>query len=262
MKNKELIIVNIIILSIVVIGLIFVLFSCINNKFNFFNISNRSKTKIYDETYDVKEISDIEISSDCGDVKIQETSDENIKVVVYGENKDSLKVNLYNEKDLKIDYSEKRRLSFFGINSSISYTVVYIPSTYDRNISIDVKYGDIEIDDFENTTMDINNDCGDINIGKVKDLKVKSSYGDIEVKSVLNKLNIRSNCGDIEVDNIQLLENSSIKSDLGDIKIGTTNDICIDTKVSLGDCKVNNSNRNSEIVLSIENNCGDIKVNN
>lgn len=262
MKNKELIIVNIIILSMITLGLIFVLFFCINNKFSFFNISNRSKTKIYDESYETKEISDIEILSSCGDVKIQESTDENIKVVVYGENKDNLKVDLNNGNELKIDYSEKRKLSFFGINRGVSYIVVNIPSTYDRNISIDIKYGDMEIDDFENATMDINDNCGDITVGKVKDLKVKSSYGDIEVKSVLSKLDIRSNCGDIEIDNIQLFENSSIKSDLGDIKIGTTNDICIDAKVSLGDCKVNNSNRNSEVVLSIENNCGDIKVDN
>ena len=93
-------------------------------------------------------------------------------------------------------------------------------------------------------------------------MKLKSSYGDTEIKSVSNKLDMRSNCGNIEIDNVQLIENSSIKSDLGDIKIGTTNDICIDAKVSLGDCKVNNSNRSSEVILSIENNCGNIKVNN
>ena len=53
-----------------------------------------------------------------------------------------------------------------------------------------------------------------------------------------------------------------INSDLGDIKIEETNDIYIETDVSLGDAKVNNNNRHSEIILSIENNLGDIKVNN
>ena len=48
---------------------------------------------------------------------------------------------------------------------------------------------------------------------------------------------------------------------MGDIKINSTNDIRIDAKVSLGEEKVNNSNYKSDIVLNLENSCGNIEVN-
>lgn len=46
------------------------------------------------------------------------------------------------------------------------------------------------------------------------------------------------------------------------MKIGETNDIYIDAKTDLGEVKVNRNNRYSEITLEIENDCGDIKVEN
>ncbi len=260
MRNKGLIITNIVILSLIVIVLIFVLFVCINGKFKVFNFGIRSNNKICDETYDIQKISNIEILSNFGDVEVKECNDENIKVLVYGKSKDNLEIDSSNENELKIEYKEENKINF-GFNQS-SNIILYIPNTYSEKINIDTKCGDAEIEDFKNATINIDANYGDIKIGDVKNVTIKNDCGDVKIKSILNKLNIKSSYGDIKIDKLELNENSFIKSDLGDIKIEETNDIYIETDVSLGDAKVNNNNRHSEIILSIENNLGDIKVNN
>lgn len=262
MKNKGLIITMIILLAIIVIILIGLLYSVIsgNHKFLFkFNNGKRSENIIYDESYDSQTINNIEISSSAGNVNFEESIDGKIRVVAYGNNNGDIKVNNTNN-ELKIDYIQKN--TFFMFNNYINDIIIYIPKNYDKTIEIDLDYGDINVLDLENATINVKEDCGNIVLGKIKNVTIKNDYGNVEISEVLNKLNIKSDCGDINIDKIELKEDSTIKCDLGDIEIGETNDIFIDTDVDLGDVKVNTNNRQSEIVLKIEADCGNIKVNN
>ena len=84
--------------------------------------------------------------------------------------------------------------------------------------------------------------------------------GNTEVGTILNKCNIDTDCGNITIDNLEIKENSTIKSDLGDVEIKETNDIYIDAKVDLGHVEINNNNRNSDITLKIDSDCGNVKV--
>ena len=63
-----------------------------------------------------------------------------------------------------------------------------------------------------------------------------------------------------KIEDVQIKENSSIKSDLGDVKIDKINDIYVDAETDLGEVEVENNNRKSEIILEIECDCGDIKI--
>ena len=103
--------------------------------------------------------------------------------------------------------------------------------------------------------------CGDIEIGTVNDAKVKNNYGDITIRNINNYMNIEADCGDIEIENVNINKNSYIKNSLGNIEIAHTNDIHIDAKTDLGDTSVND-NYKADITLTIKNNCGDIEVNN
>ncbi len=264
MKSKGLIITLIIILSIVVIGLIVLLSLVISGNLsfrpNFRNLGVRSNQVIYDENYNIETIEDIEILSTAGDIKLEESMDKNIRVVAFGKNENDLKVSL-NENKLKIDYSEIKKINFW-FNFDITDITIYIPKDYSKQINIKANYGNIELIDLENATIDIEQDCGDVKLGKVKDIFIKNSYGDINIEKVLNKCAIKSDCGDIKIEEIELKENSSIDSDLGNVKINKKNDIYIDAKTDLGDTKVDTNNRHSEITLKIEGSCGDIKVEN
>lgn len=278
MKNRPLIIALIVVLSILTIGVISLLVMLLTNNINFNMFFGKgfystSKTIIYDEYYENK-YDLININNSLGDVYVLNSGDEKIHVVVYGE-EDRLTIKDINN----LDISYKAKSCFgFCFNQPSSKIEVYLPSTYDKDINIENNAGDIEIDNFKNASLTINSDLGDTNIGIVKTLDINSHAGDIEVDSVnrikaknnlgdikINKVNeyldIDASCGDIKIKLVDIKENSRINNSLGDIEVNHTNDIRIDSKVSLGEEKISNNNYKSDIVLKIDNSCGDIEVN-
>jgi len=267
MKNKGLIITLIFFLVVIIIGLISFLFLVLNGKFNIvngFKICNMRKSSniIFEQNYKLDTIENLEILSNAGDISFKENTDNNIKVIAYGQDNKELKVTL-EEKKLKIDYSEYKNMntgfSFYNYSNDI---IIYIPKEYSKDININSKYGDINIIDLENASINIIQDCGDVNIEKINIANISSKYGDVNVGTIYNKFAIDSNCGDVKIDKIDIKEDSSIKSDYGDIKIKEVNDIYVDAKTDFGDVEVNKSNRMSEITLNLKNDCGDIKVGN
>lgn len=267
MKNRTLIITLIGILSIIAILLtIFLVLAILGKEIPLFannSFSEINKNIIFEKVYEPELVEKIDIISDSGDVKILESSENNVKVTIHGKNDRGLKDINFSNVDGILKF-EIRGMSNKIINFGF-YTndiVVYAPKEVIKEIKVKSNYGDIQIGDFEDTLIDLNQDCGDIDVGKAQNSIIKSSYGDVKINTILNKCDIDLSCGDVKIQNLQINENSVIKNDLGDIKIEQTNDIFIDAKTDLGDCKIKESNRHSEITLTIENSCGDIKVNN
>ena len=264
MKNKGLIITLIIILFIIIIGLIAFLYLSLSGKINFQlgfkNWGTKSSNIIFDTSYELDSIDNLEILSSAGNIKFEESEDSKIRVVAYGQNDNDLKVTL-NENTLKVDYSEHKNVNI-GFNFYINDIIVYIPKNYSKEINIDADYDDIEMIDLENATINIKGDCGSVKLGKVKNISIENDYGDVEIGEILNKFTIESQCGDVKIDKVQIAENSYIKSDYGNVKIKETNDIYIDAKTDFGDTKINTNNRHSEVTLKIEADCGDIKIEN
>lgn len=262
MKNKPLIITLIVILLIIAILLTAYLIVGLRtgNIFfynNYFEVKE-NKNIIFDNIYKIEDIEKLEVISSAGDVNILESTDNNIRVIVYGRNTDDINVSTNNE-NLKVDFTGKNHFINFGFD--IKDIDIYIPKDYSKYMKFDLDYGDLKIENFENAIVEIKQDCGDINIGTIKNSTINSSYGDVKINTILNKCDINLSCGDVKIENLNINENSLIENDLGDIKIKNTNDIFIDAKVDLGDIKVEKNNRTAEIVLKIENSCGDIKVN-
>lgn len=262
MKNNGVIITLLIILSVLIFGLVYFLIMCLNGHFSFINMTGifgrKSKNVVFDENYEVDLIEKLEIIQTAGDIELKESTDGKVRVVAYGEDANKLKVTLDNSL-LKVDYSEYTKKTF-SFNSYINDIIVYIPKEYSKEIDIDSKYGDCKICDLENATITIDQACGDVELGKVKNITVTNNLGDVKIGNVLNKCNIESNCGDVKINNAEINEDSFIELDLGDVKIANINDVFVDAKTSLGDTKVDSNNRHSEITLKIKNSCGDIKV--
>lgn len=295
MKNKKMIIVLIVFLSVLVVSLTIFMIYMMNGKNKFFlmNLMHKvSDVKVIDEVYD-NNFKMIDITSDASDIYIKRSSDNLVRLMVYGD-KDRISVNTDNGA-LEIN-SKAKKCNFFCVNMTIDKIEVYLPDDYLNEIEIDNKYGDIEIESFKNANIEVHEDCGeveieearqvvvknnygDIDIGliekaeieesfgdvtvrRAKDITVKNNYGDIEIKEVTNYLDISDDCGDIEIDRIDVHKNSIIQNNLGNIKIGSTNEIYIDAKTDLGNLKINKNYHKSDITLKIENDCGDIKVNN
>lgn len=226
MSNRSLLIITIVLLSIIAVCLIAFLVMALTGKYRGFSIGifeSGNNEAVFEESYEEALVNSFEVKSEAGDINIEPSQDEKIKVVVYGKNQDDVKVS-FNEGNLKIDVKQPRRVMIFG--TYMNKITIYIPQSYSKELNIKANYGDIDIGSLENSIMNVENDCGSI-----------------------------------KIQNLDIKEDSNIESDLGDIKIEKTSDIYIDAKVDLGDIKVNENNRHSEITLKAKNSCGDIKIN-
>lgn len=295
MKNKGITIFLIILLSIISILLLIFMTNVISGNIKFSNFISRynvSNELIIDETYNI-DFNEININTDSSEVYIKESLDNEIKVVIYGD-KEHTKVDTAKNK-LSIISTSKKCIGFC-FNTKVSKVEVYIPNDYNKLVIINNKYGDIEVGKFLNANIKIKEDCGDVSVlggsivninndygdiilgtakkaiinesagdievKDVESIEAKNSYGDIEISKVNEYINITSECGDVEIDNLNLEKNSYIKNSLGDITINNTNKVYFDTKTNLGDTKINNNYNKSNITLKIENDCGDIEINN
>lgn len=263
MKNKTLIIVLIIIMSIMIFILTMFLVSYLKGNFNFkdgiFNIGSKSTNIIYDKKFDIEELHNISIKQNAGDIIIRESPDNDIQVVAYGDNQSELKVNT-NNNDLNIDYTKRFRISFLGFNQKLNDIIIYVPANYSNKINIKNDYGKCEIADLKNATVDIDCDAGNVEVGKIKNATIKCDYGNIEVGEILNRCELKADCGNINVDTMSIKENSTIKADLGNIEIENVDDIYIDAEVDLGKCNINQNNRQSNVTLKIKCDCGNVTV--
>lgn len=295
MKNKKgLIIFLIILLAIISILLTVFMIGSINGKFRFSNLITHkvSNELVLDEYYD-NNFSIINVSANASEIYVKESLEEKVRVVIYG-NKDKIEVK-DNNNELLISSNEKG-CTWFCFNRTVAKIEIYLPKNYENKLDITNNYGDIDIGEFLKATININEDCGDveidggnnivvdndygdvtigtahmanieescgdIKINTVNELVAENNYGDIKVGSVNSYFDISNDCGDIRIENVNIEKNSYIKDDLGDIKLGTTNEIYIDAKTDLGKVKINNNYQKSDITLKIENDCGDIIINN
>lgn len=259
MKNRGFIIALIILLVIVILSLVWLLIACISGRMNFWNgFTRKSKNLVYDEIFEVSEVKDIEVSSKAGDITFKESSSDEIRVVVYAKSKDDASVKL-NGSTLSVKNDIERNNRWFNFDT-LSDIIIYIPNDFENKITIKNNYGDCELISLKEASLDVHLDCGDLSLQKIKNVNIKSNYGDVKISDVLNKCTIDSSCGDIKIENMEINEDSSIKSNFGDVKIEKINNVYVDAKVDLGDVKIEGNDRHSDITLKIKSDCGDIKV--
>lgn len=294
MKNNKTTIFLIALLSLTVIALIYLMITMMNKKHNFnfnFGFTQRIEELQIEKTYK-NTYNKINIETDAADIKIKKSENEDIYLKIYSE-KDHSKV-VDNEIELNIEVTQKKCIGIC-INNKISKIELYLPENFDKEIYINNNYGDIEIESFENAKLDIKEDAGDIKIEKANIVNINNNYGDIKINEIkegtikeaagditinkVNSIDIKNNygdtkieeineyvridgdAGDIKIINLNITKDSSIDTNVGDIRIENTNDIYIDAKTDVGSAKVNSNNNKSEITLKIDNNVGDIKVN-
>ena len=177
MRNKPLIITLIVLLSIIAILLtVFLVLAIFGVEFPGFannSFRNINKNIIFEQNYEPEHIEKIDIFSDAGNVKILETSENSIKVDIYGKSDKNLgDINFSNENGtLKFEIRGMRN-KFLNFGFSENDIVIYAPKEIIKEIEIKSSYGDIEIGEFENALVDLKQDCGDIDIGKIQNATI------------------------------------------------------------------------------------------
>lgn len=260
MSNKAPIIVSIILLAVIIFCLVMFLVTYLcGGKIGFMSMGAKNSKVIYDKEFNLEDIENIDIKQDAGNIILEETTNDKLQVVAYGENEEDIRVDL-NNSNLVIDYTRQKRFIFFSFGNVKNDIIVYIPSSYHNEIKIKNDMGNCEISNLENATLDIDCDAGNVEIDKIKNAKIKCDMGKVTIKEILNKCDLDVDSGNVEITKLSIQENSKIKADLGNVDIKEINDIYIDSSVDLGNATINGSNRNSNVTLKIECDCGNIKV--
>lgn len=263
MKNKGIGITLIILLLAIVCCLIIFLVNYLKGGIKFkngiINVTTKSSNVILDRKFEIEDIKKIEITQNAGDIIFKEATNDYIQMVIYGEDENDINVNLQEDK-LTVAYTRRTTFTLFNIGNIKNDIIVFIPSSYSNEIDIKNDYGNCEIIDLKDATVNIDSDAGNVELGKIKNVTIKCDYGNVEIKEILNKCDIKADCGNVEIGKISIQEDSSIKSDLGNVDINETNDIYIDTDVDLGKINIVQNNRDSEITLRIKCDCGNVNV--
>lgn len=295
--SKSFKIVLIVLLSLLLIsfsGLFVILLT--NNSMKNFSFSldfGEEQNLVFDKEYN-NDFSNIKVKSNVSDIKFIKTDDSKFTVKVYAKTDENLSVN-ESSNELTINYEQKNKVRVLEINKSPRIEV-YVPSNYSGKFDVVSDVGDVKADSFTNSELTVKINTGDIKVGSVKSVDAVTNTGDIKINNA-NKVNLvattgdikvgkvndavlKTRTGDIKVDNISeyilasantgdilinslsIVKDSSLTSNTGDIKINSSNEIYFDAKTNIGDTKINNNYRDAKSVLKVKTNTGDITVNN
>ena len=284
MKNKKLIIIMIAILVIIIIALIGTVIWGIRSgsNFSFFE----EEVVLLDESF--KDINEINVNEKSYDVKIKESTSEEIRVEVTGsrKNKDKIKVE-QNENELSINQEGSTiciGFCFYGEEITI-----YLPKdkmiTYNHTSSsgslsssaslakgnILVTSGDIDLKNItegniESTSgnitlensdhLEVSSTSGDITVNEAQNMNAEARSGNIKIDRITSQAHIATTSGDITIEKLNINEDSNLKVRTGNIEVGLEEKVFIDATTKSGDIDIDNTNANP--TLTITTTSGDI----
>ncbi len=293
MSDKNMNILKIVLLSVGVIVLTaFMVFVIVFRNTDFtFNIKDNYKL-VYDEVYSFSDINLIDADLTDADIFIRYSDTKDVRVQVYDKDDTKFKVNLDNS-TLNINYDVK--LSFcFGLCYFNRKVVINVPEEYEGEFNIKTASGEVEVDSFLLSKMEIVTASGDVivkgaskatiktvsgevNSINIPNLNVKTTSGDIEaanvetvvlsstsgdaqVRNLNGMLEITTVSGDVDIVAAQLTSNSKISTVSGEVEIEGINSVYVSTSTVSGDVDVYNSDRYSQTTLNIKTTSGDIEV--
>ena len=291
--SKKLNIVLIVLLSVFAITLTSGLVYLINTDFNFNSINfsdNYSKKLVEEKEFD--NIKNLDIKINVSDLIVEENNQNTIKVEIYSNN--IKKYDISETKELIKVSVENKKTSFVNFGKA-PYVKITVPIGYNKIIAVDSRVGDVKIKKIKDATLNVKTETGDLKvdeidkvtaiisvgdikinkvnklisksktgdtkIGEVKNISCKNTTGDIKINKVKESMVLETKTGDVKIETAIISKNSSIISDVGDVKIQNTKGCYVEAKTNVGDTKINNNDRKSDVVLTITSRIGDIKVN-
>lgn len=266
-KSKSLSIFLIVLLSIAgltVIGFFALAITRPLPSFGFhFNSSNSNyyNNLVASETYDATVFNTLHINQKYGDIEINSvpaTEDAKISVSAYA--KESRYVE-FADSDSTINLESKTPdCHFLCFNQNGVKFVVSVPENYAGTFNLYNDYGETKIGNFKEAIIIAESDYGNIEVGEAKVAKLTLDAGNAKVGACYGKIEIENDMGNVEIDYLDLKENSSIVLDMGNVEIHSVGNVRVISKVDLGNSDVQNSSSDAPVVLTIENDMGNVTV--
>ena len=275
-RNKTKTILLIILLSVICFLLleIMIMFLLGKSFFNAFSLGNYkvSNQIQYEEVYN--HLSEIDVSLLLGDVSVLPSSDNQVHVMIYSDQKRFVVDDEGSVLNIQFEEEEGFQFDFSRVGERIE---IYIPKDSDISFEIDVDQGDVEISKFMNGSFDVTNDMGnvdvsgasvldvdcdmgDVSVGEIGKLKAKLDLGDLEVETITEEIDINCDIGNVSIDDVRLTKDSTITLSLGDVTINHILDVYVDAKNDLGDIDIKKQDRTANVTLTIKNDMGDISL--
>lgn len=93
-----------------------------------------------------------------------------------------------------------------------------------------------------------------------KRIEAETASGEININKIEEYCKLTTSSGNIDIDSLNIIENSTINAKSGSVNIKSKNDIYVETDTSSGAADVKNNNRMAELVLKITTTSGSINV--
>ena len=197
-------------------------------------LQDRTK-KIEDRNY--KEINKVIIDADTSDINIYKSKDESVRVVAYGTAKDEVQI-IEGSKYLTITKKTSKKTCFLNCKNEID---VYVPEDFEK-LEIKVEEGNINVDKVTVKNIVANTELGNISIYKTENV------------------DLTSNTGNIYINIIKATNNSSIKTEVGNINITNTSNLKLEAKSETGSVVIPVIKEDQDFTLKIESKVGNIDI--
>lgn len=271
MKNSTIVLIVIMAFMALLITA-FMIFLLVDNN-TFFFVFNSKTTLLLDEVYE-ENVSKIDVDVISADIHIKEAEDNTLRVVAYGKEKETIESTFEND---TLSIRRTGNQFCFGFCFGKEEITIYMPRDNKVDMVLKTVSGDIEIASFLYSNVDAKTTSGDIKVEEVSNVKLKSvsgdiylekgssvevasTSGDLRLNNVLTSINAKSVSGDIRIEKLELEMDSTIHTTSGDVTIGDSNDLYIETNTLSGDINISNNNRYANTTLKIETTSGDIRV--
>lgn len=243
-------------LTLVVIGVSILFVMLLNGSFKIdglkfkFNLKNSYIKEIaIDEVYE-NTLDGINIYATAGSVNIYTSTDDSIKLVINNKKENTIVNTEMNILNIEV---KSKKCNFICINPKIAKIDLYLPDGYDKEVKITTEYGDIKIESFKDAKFNIKSNFGDITIDNANYANLDLDYGDVKVKEA-NELVVNTNYGDIKLGTIN---NLTAISSYGDIKAELITS-SLTVECDCGDIRFDTVNLTKD--SSIKNDFGDVKI--
>ena len=226
---KELKITLIVILSVIILGLMALLFYGISQDDFWENIPTKTATVLAKEhRVDITDINAIEIdyNKTGSDIRVYQSDSEDLIIKEFKQKKykESELASISTNQSGTLNIKGKRTMrNFVVFGWEQEYTEIYLPKNYDKAFMIKTASGDIELlEEWTFSNVEIASSSGEIEIGNImaNTTELSSASGDITVMNLNGKFDIHTASGEIEISDGAAFGKASTSS--GDIEIDLT----------------------------------------
>ncbi len=202
---------------------------------------------INSQSFSQDEVKDLNLDIYGADIKFSRASDDLITVNIYSP-REKGKIKL-EDNALNVTYND---LDFcYGFCDYNDYVEIFVPDDYLENLKIYSSFGDIIASSLKVSNLTILADEGNVDLGSIENADIRAVDSDINIFEVTDKISVNNIQGDIALKNVNIKNNSVIKTLLGSIEINNVNDVYIDADTD-GKKEILHHNPDAKIVLQLE----------